>query len=423
MKNFSTFYFEWFSFDKKTLKANFKYSFDKQEYFEEELDFFSEFFSVRKDLDDEKIDNLLFHIHIALWISYYKLFPTKKLIIESWFLDESDIKFWVSFYLNGLWEFFIKNDFDFNDILHFENKLKTKINNKKIFIDNDKSILMWGWWKDSIVTSLLLEEEKKDFVTFIFWKIDRIKKETLEVLWKKNMLVKRKMSDNLFKLNREGYYNWHVPITWIIAFVSLFSAYLYDFKNIVLSNEKSSNQWNIFWKWLDINHQYSKSLDFENSFRRYVFKNISESINYYSKLRDKFEFEIAEIFASKAQKYFKTFSSCNKNFKILWDKQNHNWCNNCEKCAFVYLILSPFLKESEMIKIFSENLLDKKSLINIYKWLLWFYGHKPFECVWTYEENLQSAYKTLNNYGTDNLPYILENLENEIIKNYDKKNK
>ena len=39
---------------------------------------------------------------------------------------------------------------------------------------------------------------------------------------------------------RQGYYNWHVPITWIIAFVSIISSYIYDFKNIVLSNEKVS---------------------------------------------------------------------------------------------------------------------------------------------------------------------------------------
>jgi len=75
---------------------------------------------------------------------------------------------------------------------------------------------------------------------------------------------------NLFKLNKEWYYNWHVPITWIIAFVSIVSSYLYDFKNIVLSNEKSADEENTIWNGLKINHQYSKSGEFEKDFRKYV---------------------------------------------------------------------------------------------------------------------------------------------------------
>jgi hypothetical protein len=426
MDKFNTFYFESFYFNENNLKATFKYSFDKIIFFEEDIDFFSDSFIIKKKLDKDILNNTLFHLHIALWISYYKIFPTKKLIIKSWFLDEYDINFWTSFYLNGLWEFFIKNDFDFDSILNFENELKSKIDNKKISIKNDKSLLMWGGGKDSIVTSILLEEEEKDFVTFVFWKIDNIKKETLKVLWRKNILIKRKMSDNLFYMNKQWYYNWHVPITWIIAFVSVFSAYLYDFKNIILSNEKSASEENITWKWLKINHQYSKWKEFENDFRRYIFKNISEDINYYSKLSEKFEIEIAEIFSQKWTKYFKSFSSCNKNFKIkLTDNESKKglWCSECEKCAFVYLILSPFLEEYTILTIFWENLLDKKGLINTYKWLFGFSVNKPFECVWTYEESVMAWYKTIQKYGNRKLPYILENLKNEILKNYEDKNK
>jgi hypothetical protein len=105
-----------------------------------------------------------------------------------------------------------------------------------------------------------------------------------------------------------------------------------------------------------------------------------------------------------------------------------NWCCDCEKCAFVYLILSPFLDEEKILSIFKQNLLNNKDLLNIYKGLFWFTENKPFECVWTYKESLLSAYKTLNNYKTKieswktkKLPYILENLESEII-NYEKKN-
>ena len=398
MQKFDTFYFEKFEFDKEKLQASFFYSFDELEKFEEVIDFKSQDFDLIKNIDDEIINNILFHLHIALWISYYKLFPTEKLIIKSGILDEKQIKFWHKFYKNWLWEFFIKNDFDFSDILRFENSphLTSPLKGEEQEQKNPpllqrrgvrgegKSLLMWWWGKDSIVSSILLENENNDFDSFVFWKIDRIKENTLKILGRKTMLVKRQLSNNLFKLNKKGYYNGHVPITWIIAFVSLVSSYLYDYKNIVLSNEKSADEWNTTYKWLVINHQYSKSSEFENDFRNYVKENIW-NINYYSKLRDKYELEIAEIFANNAQKYFNEFSSCNKNFVISWKTQNKKWCCNCEKCAFVYLLLAQFLEEKEMINIFNENILDKKILEITYKQLFWFSENKKFECVWTYD--------------------------------------
>jgi hypothetical protein len=63
----------------------------------------------------------LFNLHIALGISYYKLFPTKTLEVKSGYLNDEQIAFWEKFYRNGLGEFFIKNDIDFRELINFEN--------------------------------------------------------------------------------------------------------------------------------------------------------------------------------------------------------------------------------------------------------------------------------------------------------------
>jgi hypothetical protein len=65
MEKFNTFYFEKFEFDTTSLTAKFFYSFDKKEFFIEEIDFSSNF-KIRQNLDKKIIDNILFHIHIAL---------------------------------------------------------------------------------------------------------------------------------------------------------------------------------------------------------------------------------------------------------------------------------------------------------------------------------------------------------------------
>jgi len=66
MKKFSKFYFESFSFDDKSLVAKFVYSFDKDKYFEELIDFSSDLFNVRKKIDLDTLNNILFPLHIAL---------------------------------------------------------------------------------------------------------------------------------------------------------------------------------------------------------------------------------------------------------------------------------------------------------------------------------------------------------------------
>ncbi len=82
-----------------TLKATFQYSFDHEEYFTEVIDFACEGFMVRKDLDVEVIENLLFHASIALGISYYKLCPSAQIIVTTGKLDAPQKTFWKKFYL------------------------------------------------------------------------------------------------------------------------------------------------------------------------------------------------------------------------------------------------------------------------------------------------------------------------------------
>ncbi len=411
MKNFDTFYFEDFDFDKSTLVASFRYSFDSSQLFEEKIDFSADSFVIRKDLEYEIINNLLFHIHIALWISYYKLFPTKNLIIKSWFIDDNQITFWKKLYLNWLWEFFVKNNIDPTNLLWFKNIKNTKNYHKKDFKIKNKMLLPVWWWKDSIVTYSLIKN--LDFDTYVFWKIDSIKEYTSKKMWKKPLLIKRSISENLFKLNSEWYYNWHVPITWIIAFVSTMTCYLYNYKYIILSNEKSASEENTLWKWNKINHQYSKSREFEIDFSEYVENYVSSDIKYFSLLGGLYEYKIAEIFSRKTE-FFNIFSSCNNNFKI-----NSTWftakrCNNCDKCVFVFLILSSFLEIEKLIEIFWENLFDKKHLLSSFEELLWVSKHKPFECVWTYDECILSFYNANKKYW--NKYFILKNLSSKVMK-------
>ncbi len=427
MQKFNKFYFKSFEFDIEKLEAKFHYCFDNETFFEEKINFPLNF-KTRENLDINIINNMLFHVHIALWISYYKLYPTNDLVLESGCLDETQISFWKKFYTNWLGEFFYTNKISLKWLFNFVNNTDKKYSIIPPLTrrrsgggkSREKSLVALGWWKDSIVSMELLEKSGCEYDLVVFWKSDGLKENVAKKAEKEILLITRQLSDKLFELNKNWYYNGHVPITWIIAFILELTSYIYDYKYIVLSNERSANFGNTNWQWLEINHQYSKSLEFEKDFEKYVEKHISQDIKYFSLLRWMYETKIAELFSELWKKYFEVFSSCNWNFKILSNYNNTKhqkiWCNDCPKCAFVFTILRPHLTKKEVLDIFWEDLFEKKSLELIFRELLWISWIKPFECVWEIEEVIYSMYKSLDFYESEKNPFILEIFKKEVLE-------
>lgn len=413
MKQYNNFYFEKFEFNLKTLEAIFYYNFDYELFFEEKIFFFDKNFFIKKDLNIDIINNILFHIHIALWISYYKFFPTKNLIIKTWKIDDFQKHFWYKFYLNWLWEFFYRNNFDPNWFINFINESDKKF--KKInFNLSEKYLVPIWWWKDSIVSIEILKKvwKKIDLITFSVNE-NILYENTTKNSWLRRIFIKRELSKNIKEFTI-SWYNWHVPITWIISFILQLVCYLYDYKYIVLSNEKSANFENTIWKWIKINHQWSKSLDFEKDLSEFIKKYISKDIKYFSLLRPFYELKIAEIFTKIWKKYFTSFSSCNTNFKIFKENLNDSyWCNSCFKCIFVYIILRTFLDKNQILSIFGSELYENKFLEKSFRELIWISWIKPFECVWTNEEIILAMKLTFDKWKWD-LPFILEIFKNEI---------
>ena len=93
--------------------------------------------------------------------------------------------------------------------------------------------------------------------------------------------------------------------------------------------------------------------------------------------------------------YFKVFSSCNNNFKILKQVedtlrgiQNDKslWCGKCPKCLFVFMCLAAFLSKKEVLGIFGKNLFEDEDLFPLFKELIGIRNFKPLECVGTPDE-------------------------------------
>lgn len=440
MKSFKNFYITGHTFDPASLIATFSYSFDHEVNFTETINFSCTGFS--PSLEERDLGWGLFHLSIALAISYFKLSPTANLVIENGYLDIGQIKFWQTFYLNGLGEFF------------YQNKLKPIIPN---FLSDyppwqgrgtagqpgvvglstsDKALIPIGGGKDSLVALELIKKTWLSLALTTFGKEHEVHQSVTQSIGLPRLLIQRKLDPLLFQMNTQWYYNGHVPISGITAFVLLVTAYLYDYRYIVMANEKSANEGNTELDGMTINHQRSKSLEFEQAFSDYISKYISTDIKYFSILRGMYEIKIVQEFCKHPQ-YFHIFSSCNRNFHIEkspltkgggGDLKRRCW--SCPKCAFVYTLMSAFLPQEKVIQIFGKDMFADESLIPLFQQLLGISGIKPFECVGTNEEMILALYMAHRRdsssvpklFLTHILPHMTEAdffaLENKLMKIY-----
>ena len=200
----------------------------------------------------------------------------------------------------------------------------------------------------------------------------------------------RTFDPQLFKMNREGYLNGHVPYSAILGFSAVVAALLRGHRYIVLSNEGSANEPTVPGTW--VNHQYSKSLEFETDFSEYIHRFLTPSVTYFSLLRPWSEARIAMEF-SRFTAYHAAFRSCNKGSK------ENRWCCDCSKCLFVFVLIAAHAGVAATTAMFGENLLAKASLAPVLDELAGFVPVKPFECVGTVAETRWSLERILEEAG------------------------
>jgi hypothetical protein len=237
---------------------------------------------------------------------------------------------------------------------------------------------------------------------------------------KNPIIVKREIDKALLKMNRQGFLNGHTPFSAYLAFLTFLLAAAFDCRYIALSNERSSNEGNVKYLGKEINHQWSKSFQFEQLFRNYSKKYLGKGIEYFSFLRPLYEIQIAKLFSGYS-KYFPIFLSCNEAFKTDSGRKKtlKKWCGECSKCLFAFAVLYPFLKESELIDIFGKNLFKQRNLLPVMKELIGEKSFKPFECVGTIKETLVAFYLSLKKAEeAGEPPFILSYFEKKILKKY-----
>ncbi|MCL1850327.1 MAG: hypothetical protein FWF70_02815 [Bacteroidetes bacterium] len=347
-----------------------------------------------QSMNKNEMEGVVFNIGLIELVSYWKATCSPNIVIHNYTLDKRQEKWWRKLYYKGLAEFLYQNKIECrqNHFVRFsfveEAKPYSALQFKEIK-NAKKAIVPIGGGKDSVVT---LEElrKKEEIVPFIInprgATLDCARVAGFKDL-NEIVILEREIDKNLLACNAQGFLNGHTPFSAMLAFYTLLVSYGTRTRRIALSNEASANEPTVFGK--EINHQYSKSLEFEEDFQDYVCYYMEDCAYYYSHLRKFSELQIAEKFAQYPQ-YFSVFRSCNAGSK------ENVWCCNCPKCLFAYIILAPFIDKNTRLQIFGEDLLNKPEMQHFFNQLIGKESTKPFECVGTVQEVI-TALKMLDN--------------------------
>ncbi|HEU4914334.1 MAG TPA: hypothetical protein VFT16_02915 [Candidatus Saccharimonadales bacterium] len=233
--------------------------------------------------------------------------------------------------------------------------------------------LLNGGGKDGSASATVLGENNLDFTWFQL-NTSVAQEEIVKASGEPVIVCKRYMDPR----RKDGKYQGHRPTSAAIAVTAVLCAWLLNKRDVIASNESSANESNTTIDGVSINHQHSKSIEFEEDFSG-LLREFGIPVRYFSLLRPLHELQIVQL-AAKGP-YLGHFTSCNHGYT------EGVWCMECPKCAFIALAFSAVSSEAPG-KIWPETP-QPLALPALYAYLHELVSddqHKPLECVGTDEE-------------------------------------
>jgi hypothetical protein len=329
------------------------------------------------------LETLAFHVGLIEAVSYWKAACPPVFRIAAGALDAEQIAWWKHLWFHGLGEFFYRNGLapDPDEFVRFEID-SDRVHAPSAVPVGEGNLVPVGGGKDSLVTLRLLEPWREQNRCF-FLNATRAQEESARLCGygpDAVIAARRTLDPALLALNRTGYLNGHTPFSALLGFIAVLTAAVHGLRRVVLSNEASASEPTV--AGTQVNHQWSKSWEFERAFAAYVHRYLTPSVDYFSLLRPWSELRIVRRFAADAAA-LAVFRSCNVGSK------DDRWCGTCPKCLFVDVLLAPFVETARRAALFGGTApLDRPELFPVLEELAGFTPAKPFECVGTIEEVL-----------------------------------
>ena len=216
---------------------------------------------ILNDFSSPTAQNIVFSLGMVELISYWKTACPKTVVIKCGSLSDRQKEFWKQLYFGGLSEFFYINGIETNKDSFMTIECDEAADNIApiCYITAGINLIPVGGGKDSAVTAELLKPFGKKNKFFTVNDQPARTETVIAAGYGEDDIIRtyRTIDKNLLELNKKGFLNGHTPFSAIVAFLSLYCAYLTGGEYIVLSNESSANSGNIEGR--EVNHQYSSA--------------------------------------------------------------------------------------------------------------------------------------------------------------------
>lgn len=345
-----------------------------------------------KNLRTETARRLIRGLSVIEALSYWKAFCSPVIEIADSQIDQSELDWWQAFCKPAMGEFYYRNHIDFTsrDFLTF----RSTPSDGPMLVDLPCSsiaatqphimaspLIMFSGGKDSLALALTVGSRNPSIDYFLYNPTPSqiALAESLSRGQGRTFRVQRKILPELLKLNAAGRPNGHTPYSAYLGFVATLVGYLRGNQFVLAGNSRSDDDPNVdSYLGHEINHQWTKTYEFESRFREYRDRWVPDAPTYSSPFRPLLELQVLSSLSEHIDTFLQT-SSCNRLKGI-------DWCRECAKCAWVFLATSAAFNIELAVKKFGANLFDNPKLADTYSGMAGFDGVKPFECTGTEEE-------------------------------------
>ncbi|MFP3942618.1 MAG: endonuclease domain-containing protein [Alphaproteobacteria bacterium] len=325
--------------------------------------------------------------HRILGVSYYKAAAAPRIHVKQDLTGPAELEALRALYSKGLGEFYYRNGLPFPPQQQWVTTDRYSGHAAGGRADEGIALQAFGGGKESqVVRHLLAGSTRKVHLAGV-----SLTEETAKVIASTTpepvLDVRRRLDPALIEANRAGALNGHVPVTAINSAVLAMLAGLLNASWLVFGNEAAAEEPTLSTGTARINHQYSKTLEWEKLFAAVTAAAMPEGFRYFSLLRPVSELWIARALAGNRDA-LAAFRSCNRNFRQ--DPAHHpgarRWCGKCAKCAFTALTLAPFLGPERSLDVFGSRMLDDPALLDEYRAIAGLTDQKPWDCVGSVRE-------------------------------------
>ncbi len=314
-------------------------------------------------------------------------------IIAYYELTSAEQAFFEQLFLSGMAEFRYVNNLPTQAMttIHGRHGIST-FEQSKILPTHSGAIVMNGGGKDGAVAAEAMHATGQPLTWFTLH-MDGPRADIIRASASHEYITSRRYIEK----SDVQQYHGHKPLNAELGLQALLAALITGRKYIVAGNEYSANEPNMTIDGFDINHQYTKSYQFERDLADLI-EQLTLGISYFSVLRPLYELQIIRIFDDFPQ-YHQLFISCNEGVRHGF------WCLACDKCAFLTLAISALNPELVEKIWHDKQVISKKELRTSLIALVSPDSPKPFDCVGTIEEcQLALGLLALNTTFWDTLP-------------------